>query len=351
MTNLRNLNEPALLHTMGWKQNPTNGKHVYFAPNGSVDASGPTTDNLTPGGPLKPQAAMEYGFPRIPQDTAGIRGAASAIDAFYTIFPLRSDIPAASLGILFAAPLAMSRRGSVGFLGGPGSGKTVALSAIQAFTTGIVFRDRFTGGSITQLTSTKAFSKAAAAGHSLLAWDDYEECANERIRMVMASIVKAAYGESGSIGNLQTGGLRAPLLAHSVAIFTAEDAPSSAGIASRFVALEFDNESVALSSYDLFKDFASRGNELYGRYIQWLAFQIDAVGLQAFAQANDEVARDWARQTVSGEVSGRAAGLAGMLGAGWMRFREFASEVGISDLLPADDEVRKAIVSTIPTNK
>lgn len=350
------------MHTEGWMKDE-NGTHVFLAPAGSVNAAGAAGDQYVVSGPPKSEdgalteSAMEVGYPVVPTTHAEIREAASALGAYFRIFPNSMHIAASTLGLQFATPLALRRRCSIGLLGNPGSGKTIVLSAAQAWNTGVVFKDSFTGGSINKDTPTAASIKMSYGRNTVLAWDDYamgnDESANRRIKEVIGNVLKAAYGEDGQGAGLQNGGLRAGRVAKSSAIFTAEGSPTMPGIVSRYIPINFvKGESAALSPagsspYDEFRNYADRARQLYGSYLSWLAARIDKTGLRAFSSENDTRAREWEYMATGGDESNRTYELVAVLGVGWTVFREFADKVGISDLLPSEDDVNKTLIGLV----
>lgn len=347
-------------HTLGWMKDPDTGSHVYLAPAGSVNAHGPV-NTYAVGAPANSQegagtaAAKAIGYPTIPNTQEGIREGAAAIRGFLDIVPDRMDIGVALLGIIFAAPLALSRRTTVFIVADPDSGKTMLIGAAQAFITGDPTSSSFTGGPAGLDSAVAAQVKTSWLRHATGFWDDYamtdDQHANTRIKSLAENVIRLTYGSDGQTGGTQSGGVRSTRTAETCSVFTGEGTPTGQGIVSRLIRIVLRKGEVALSpkgtsAYDTFiTQHAPKARELFGAYLQSLAGRLDEVGLTMFRQENDELKRTWLS-----ESEGRTAETVAVLGAGWMRLREFARANGCEDLLPNKDEVNAALESLIGEN-
>jgi hypothetical protein len=347
--------------TLGWLNATDGSGFVYLAPAASVDANGPT-DRYTVGAPPKSdegsqtEAQIAYGWPDIPQDATGIRKAAASVPAFLAITP-DHHAGFALLGLMFAAPLALSGRGTVFLAALPGTGKTKLIGCAQAFLNGDSFGSEFTGGGIGTATFKGSLVATIWARHGVAIWDDSRVPKDDptkaaTMRSIVSGVLQNAYGgsDSGRKSN-QSGGQGAVRSSDASAIMSGEALPEEEGILSRAISVEIGQGDIHLlpvgeSPLDIFRaDHSAGARAIYGAYIQWLAARLNKLGsLKAF---RDDNARVRLSLTPAGGRSGDAASL---LAVGWAMFTDFATEAGFADLLPSPNDVTRIVADLAGSN-
>ncbi|WP_018771418.1 hypothetical protein [Arthrobacter sp. 162MFSha1.1] len=342
-----------------------NGKHVYLAPAGSINAEG-VTHAYTVGAPansqegaLRPaQAAM--GFDRVAEGAELVK-AAKALKAYMAITPGRLDHGIATLGALIAAPLPMNRYTTCVVLAPPGSGKSITISGLQSFVSGV----GVDGSSYSMTFSNKSTANGAAliSGwhcNSLGVYDDFRISGNpeedKRRASAFESVVQSSYGADGKAAGVAEGGLRASTTATTTSVITGEGAPASSGTAihSRYVKVQMAAEDYAItprnaSPLDTFIDeYANTGlaRAMYASYVQWIIRRIDALGsVAAFKEEVSKRKKSWESDT-----PGRSAETASVPAVAWMYLHDWAAENGISDALPSMEEVTKTLLAVVADN-
>jgi hypothetical protein len=344
----------------GWLRAET-GHWAYLAPAGSITAAGATDEFAVGAPPHSEEGALTdaqrgYGWKELPATPAEVRATAASVPAFLALTP-RTPAAFALLGGMFAAPLALASRSTIFVAGLPDSGKSKLAAAAQAFLTGDPFGASFTGGSVLEATAKGAALVCGWGRHSITFWDDFmipedEPAIAARMRTVVGVVMKAAYGGSDS-GQKSTKdhGLTAIRSTDSLSVITGEALPEGTGVLSRAVSIQVTKGDVMLTPqgsapFDLFRvNQASGAHAIYGRYVQWLAAQLERCGTLAKFRAEQATLRATVTPT-----SGRSAEAVAVVAVGWARFVEFATELGFRDLLPTDAYITATITDLAGAN-
>lgn len=353
------MDERLVYISTGWLE--SDGRHVMAAPNGALGSSGVNSRVLVD----DPLPVMRHiGFCDPPEGDA-LRYAAGAIRAMVGLVPDRPEIGVALVGALAAAPLRMSRRCSVMLVGRPGAGKS--LLARCAFAWMLAVRPEADALIDLRDVTTAAISAALRWCMDLpFVADDFrrraDRFANARALEILSAVAGAGYQESSQHRSNLNGTLRRASSPKMLPILTGEDSPGEeAAVAERIVSIDiaagevdFASDGPVSSYLDAYTRNPGRPavNQLYSSYISWLAGQLDMRGewappqvaeraLDALAAVSDSKRSAWYDRHPHTRPSEVVAPLA----AGWEALRAWASDVGVSDLLPSEKFVDDALES------
>lgn len=339
------------------------GKHHYLNPAGSINAAG-ITHEFTVSAPagsdkdgLRP-AMTDTGFDRIAEG-AELAEAAKSVMAYFAISPERPDYSIATLGALPAAVLPQSRRSSVVALAKPGIGKSIVLSALQAFVSkvgvdGKSFSMTFSNGTTGFGASLIAAWHNASCGF----YDDFrldeDIYENKKRTSAMNTVIQGSYGADGRAAGNGVG-LRGSSTTNTMSVITGEGAPpSGTAIHSRYIRLSMEKGDFAItprgaSPLDAFIDGYARtglARAFFANFIQWVMAKIDEAG--SIKTFQDEV--DGRKMSWESDVDGRSAETASTVVVGWMYLIDWATERGIAHLLPSIEVVSTAMLSVASDN-
>lgn len=347
----------------GWVREPS-GKHVLVLPAGSMTADG-ITDEYSVGAPansedsaMKP-AQRATGFDYIAEGEE-LRKAAACVKAFIGMTPRAPGAAYAGLGGMSASILPLSRKTTVFLTSTTGTGKSLWLAELQAF---------MSGASVTGTDFSMSFQNSSKAGVAVVAgWanctpmfaDDFrldgDPDEDKAMRKAASLLIQLAYGSDRDTKGTQGGGIRGGTDISTLAFISGEGAPPSGpAIINRFVSLDIKAgdiivEPIGSSPVDAFRsDYAESGlaRAFFSGYARWIARQLDMFGSVAkFRADNDRLKKDWARERGSSRASENAATLA----VGWLRMHQWAAEEGITDLLPAMEDISQELEGLINTN-
>lgn len=339
------------------------GKYHYLQPAGSINADGITHDFTVsaPAGSdkdgLRP-AMTATGFDRIAEG-AELAEAAKSVTAYFAISPERADYSIATLGALPAAVLPQSRRSSVVALAKPGIGKSIVLSALQAFVSkvgvdGKSFSMTFSNGTTGFGASLIAAWHNASCGF----YDDFrldeDIYENKKRTSAMNNVIQGSYGADGRAAGNGVG-LRGSSTTNTMSVITGEGAPpSGTAIHSRYIRLSMEKGDFAItprgaSPLDTFVDEYARtglARAFFASFVQWVMAKIDASGsIMAFQDEVDRRKMKW-----ESDVDGRSAETASTVVVGWMYLIDWATERGIDHLLPTIEVVSKTMLAVASDN-
>ena len=331
------------------------GKATFLAPAGSVEAQGPTEGHVVgpPAGSTGinalPAACRHFGFQK--HDSGDdLASASSSVRGLIDVAPSRPELGLSLLGGLMAAPLRLKKRCAVVVTAEPGTGKTLSISAAQAFVSGVGvsnssgdFPLAFSDGSVSDFGA-----RTLAAWHQdapLFADDfrlvDNDSMGNRMREKTVTALIQAAYGGGNDIKGTNVGGLRGSAASSPLLILTAESGILQRAIAQRCVEVRLAKGDIPQgenAGIDIFSERWGRtglARHLYASYLSWLASRMDAVGIAEFTADTNRTARDLF-QKLRGSRAGETVAV---LLTGLHYFYLFAEEHGIVGSLPPRAEV------------
>ncbi len=361
----------ALYTSTGWTTTKDR-RCIYLAgPRGGISAFGIVTpDEYRVGaglgseeGSLTPfQESM--GFDSLPETHAELRAAAESIKAFVAIAAKRPDLGVAVLGALWAGPLRMERRAAVMIAAEPGAMKSAYLSRVGGFfssmePTGSDFAIDIDGASQASASSTALWHVDATC----LADDfrlDSSAKDNDIKRGTLKLLAQGSYSGAARQRATQQGGNRSVPKRRDVTLITAEIPDGGTATLSRLVVVPIDRTTIAQHGAnggpapidDWVVDHALTGNarRAFGDYIRWLA---ETAEREAPA---DPLA--WIREEADGTRGdlrqqlrhARAGEVVAVLATGWAMMRCWATQRGIDDLLPSEEEIQAALETLVASS-
>ena len=356
------------------------GRIVFLAPNGSITSAG-VDDTITVGPPV----GSDAGALKPAQKLLGWKGTSDdptstidAINAFLDMTPTRPEIAVTLIGAVFAAPLRMSQRVSIGINGEAGSNKSLIVAATYAFHTAHPVTRQAIPISIAGNSSVPGVNAQLGWHRDIVLFaDDYRRTDRSlgqqgaQSENVMRALVQVAYGGQGANKATQSGGLRSGIESTATVIFSGELIPPEAAIMQRCVSIPVakgDIDTVGDDNrYDVFKlRFANTGlaRSFFGSYLRFLAQEIE-VHDERLAWLADAADRDFddyyqeflrrQKQVADGAAQqnaeiGRAAETAAVISVGWRWLRAFAAKHGVADRLPSEKEIERCVGRILESN-
>ena len=337
--------------SVGWMLHPQHGV-TFVAPTGSMTADGPVT-GVEVGPPAGSDddaltdAQRTTGWDRIAEGDE-LREAARAFQALIDMAPGRPEAGIALIGAMAAAPLRLSRRGSVMLKALPGAGKGHMLGAAGWFwnaTGPSSFAFDFPG-------SSEAAAKAIASWHRdapMLA-DDFKLAGDEGdlgIKRAFGALVRGSYTGASNAKATMGGGMRRGLPISTVALMTGEEMHPDAATMQRVAVIELVQGDVDLTPGGPVDEFATTygatglARAVWASYMRWLAGLMDAAqqeGEDPLLYMRRQSEEQW-RDAMQRLGTDRAGETAAVVAAGWAALTAWAEAVGVADLLPDSETV------------
>jgi hypothetical protein len=326
---------------------------TWAAPGGSINARGVDHDTAVapPVGSDDDALAGVAAATGMPPALAPLDEAVLAIPAWLGIAPDRPEVGLALLGAVFAAPLRLATRPSIGLIGEPDSGKSLLLAATAAWTAAVAVQKGVATLSIQSSSTIGALVLAGWHRDGVVYADDYrltdhDGRANETTTEVLSGLLQAAYGGTTGAKGTRRGGLRSGREPRTTVVWTGEITPSDAAVLQRTVLIEIGPGDLRLASdnppIDAWRArWAVPGlaRSLIGHYLAWLAAQADAGGgLDAISAIGDGL---W-RPAYAALGHGRSGETVAAISAGIGALRRCLAEMGVGeDVLPPSARVRE----------
>ncbi len=343
-----------LYDSTGWIVD-ADGYWLFAAPAGSVSAAGIRHD-ITVAAAGNSATTASTGWDRVPTTPQEHRAGIEALAALMTITPRRKDWGIGNLGMLCAAPLALSVGTTLMVQGVPGSGKTLGARLVYSALSSIGLSALPVG--IPIATAAGVGAVLAWSRHLLLPCDDYrrgaersDESKNTVAGNVLERILQGSYGRDGGNKSQQNGKARDSEQFHALGLVTSEVFATGRALMERLAVIKLakgDMDMSADGAVNRFKaSYANTGltRQGFAGFLQHLAAKMDGelgglAGLTAWSDAK----KDHYYNLFAAERAGENIAV---IATGWAAFREYAESVGSSDLLPTEIEVQRVLLSMV----
>lgn len=332
----------------GWLKR-SDGTHVFLAPAGAVDASGPV-DGYRSVAPVGSTGTIDQiglgavGWPR--KLTADeLRSAAAGIKEWFDV--CAQNPPAAALAVapMFAAPLTQTLRGVPYLDGSPGSGKSIMLRAANAFLTGSTAQTALPIEAA-NATAPGVLARARWARSTTVLLDNIrtENMTPQQISTLwnaVVALIGAGFGVAGTAKASQAGGIRADAPSYNTTAISGEHRPTDRATIDRCVFAHIERGDVnvtrgddGLSPWDRWaQTYGDSGlmQGLYGDYLSFLASVADQHGLTWLTATADADRGALAAPFGAGRQVENPASLL----VGWQWLYRWAEDRGVVDALPS----------------